>query len=90
MPDDQAISLSFRLTSAFLSRHGGYRKSLDLTPENFRFDPVLWHSSVAMLRGMLYTVAEEEGLRITEADVGVAVRNLVEGIVAGSREWESE
>ena len=88
--EDLALSSSFRLTAAFLRRYAGYRKTLVLTPENYRFDPVLWHSSLALLRGMLLAVADEEGLAVSETDVREAMRNLVEGIVLRSREWDPE
>lgn len=88
--EDLALSSSFRLTAAFLRRYAGYRKTLALTPENYRFDPVLWHSSLAVLRVMLMAVAEEEGLAVSEADVREAMRNLVEGIARRSREWDPE
>lgn len=83
-----ALSPSFRLTMAFLRQHPRYRQTLSLTPEHFRFDPVLWHSSIAALRGMLVSIAEGEGLELGDADVEEAVRNLVEGIVLRSREWD--
>ncbi len=83
-----ALSPSFRLTMAFLRQHPRYRQTLSLTPEHFRFDPVLWHSSIAALRGMLASIAEGEGLELGDADVEEAVRNLVEGIVLRSREWD--
>ena len=79
---------SFELTAAFLRRHPRYVRTLSLTPEHFRFDPVLWHSSVSALREMLRAVAEQEGLAVTEADIETAVRNLVEGVVLRSREWD--
>lgn len=89
-PEDfaDALSPSFRLTMAFLQRHPRYRQTLALTPEHFRFDPVLWHSSIAALRGMLISIAEGEGLEVGDTDVEEAVRNLVEGIVLRSREWD--
>ncbi len=83
-----ALTLSFKLTTAFLRRHPRYVRTLSLTPEHFRFDPVLWHSSVSALREMLRGVAEQEGLAVAEADVEEAVRNLVEGVVLRSREWD--
>ncbi|MHB9149633.1 MAG: hypothetical protein ACYC33_06050 [Thermoleophilia bacterium] len=90
-PEDLAegLSPSFRVTTAFLRRHPRYRHTLSLTPEHFRFDPVLWHSSIAALRGMLFSVAEGEGLEVGEDDVQEAVRNLVEGIILRSRSWDS-
>jgi len=89
-PEDLAegLSPSFRLTMAFLQRHPRYRYTLSLTPEHFRFDPVLWHSSIAALRGMLSSMAETESLEVGEDDVEEAVRNLVEGIVLRSRSWD--
>ena len=88
-PEDmgEALSPSFRLTLAFLRRHPRYRQTLALTPEHFRFDPVLWHSSIAVLRGMLGAVAETEGLDVDDDDIEVAVRNLIEGVVRDSRAW---
>lgn len=83
-----AFTPSFRLTTAFLRRHPRYVRTLSLTPEHFRFDPVLWHSSVSALREMLRGVAEQEGLAVAEADIEEAVRNLVEGVVLRSREWD--
>jgi len=89
-PEDiaEGLSPSFRLTMAFLQRHPRYRHTLSLTPEHFRFDPVLWHSSIAALRGMLSSMAETESLEVGEDDVEEAVRNLVEGIVLRSRSWD--
>lgn len=84
----ESISPSFRLTSAFLDRHPRYRHTLSLTPEHFRFDPVLWNSSLAVLRGLLRSAAEEAGLVVTEEDVEAALRNLIEGIVRRSADWE--
>jgi hypothetical protein len=84
----EALSPSFRLTTAFLERHPRYRNTLALTPEHFRFDPVLWHSSIATLRAMLRAVAGDVGLAVEEDDLDVAVRNLVEGIVLRSRAWD--
>lgn len=84
----EALSPSFRLTTAFLRRHPRYRHTLSLTPEHFRFDPVLWHSSIATLRAMLRSVAGEEGLGVEDDDLDVAVRNLVEGIVLRSGAWD--
>ncbi|MBU2603899.1 MAG: hypothetical protein KKA32_17345 [Actinobacteria bacterium] len=83
-----ALSVSFRLTEQFLRRHRRYRELLSLTPENFRFDNVLWHSSIAALRGMLQAVAEQEQLELGDGDLDEAVRNLVEGIVLRSRAWD--
>ncbi len=83
-----ALTPSFRLTEAFLRRHPRYLKTLSLTPEHFRFDPVLWHSSVATLKGMLTDLAEREGIAPTDETIGEAVRNLVEGVVLRSREWD--
>ncbi|MHB8870566.1 MAG: hypothetical protein ACYC6T_06070 [Thermoleophilia bacterium] len=83
-----ALSPSFRLTTAFLGAHPRYRHTLSLTPEHFRFDPVLWHSSTATLRAMLRAVADEQGLEVGDDDLDVAVRNLVEGIVLRSRAWD--
>lgn len=83
-----ALTPSFKLTSAFVRRHPRYVRTLSLTPEHFRFDPVLWHSSVSALREMLRGVAEQEGLAVAEADIEEAVRNLVEGVVMRSREWD--
>jgi hypothetical protein len=82
-----ALSPSFRLTLAFLRRHPRYRQTLALTPEHFRFDPVLWHSSIAAMRGMLAAVAEAEELEIEDEDIERAVRNLIEGVVRDSRGW---
>lgn len=90
-PDEDVaagLSPSFRLTTAFLHHHPRYRQTLSLTPEHFRFDPVLWHSSIATLRAMLRSVADEGGLEIGDDDLDVAVRNLVEGIVLRSRAWD--
>jgi len=83
-----ALTLSFKLTTAFLRRHPRYVRTLSLTPEHFRFDPVLWHSSMSALREMLRGVAEQEGLAAAEPDIEEAVRNLVEGVVLRSREWD--
>jgi hypothetical protein len=83
-----ALTPSFKLTTAFLRRHPRYLRTLSLTPEHFRFDPVLWHSSVSALREMLRTVAEQEGLTVADEDIQEAVRNLVEGVVLRSREWD--
>lgn len=83
-----ALTPSFKLTTAFLCRHPRYVHTLSLTPEHFRFDPVLWHSSVSVLREMLRAVAEQEGLAVSESDIEEAVRNLVEGVVLRSREWD--
>ena len=89
-PEDLAagLSVSFRLTMAFLRRHPRYRQTLALTPEHFRFDPVLWHSSIAALRGMLKAVADQEGLEPDHEDIESAVRNLIEGVVLRSRAWD--
>ena len=83
-----AFTPSFRLTTAFLRRHPRYVRTLSLTPEHFRFDPVLWHSSVSALREMLRSVGEQEALEFGEPDLDEAVRNLVEGVVIRSREWD--
>jgi hypothetical protein len=83
-----ALTPSFKLTTAFLRGHPRYLRTLSLTPEHFRFDPVLWHSSVSALREMLRGLAEQEGLAIAEADIDEAVRNLVEGVMLRSREWD--
>ncbi len=83
-----ALTPSFKLTTAFLRRHPRYLRTLSLTPEHFRFDPVLWHSSVSALREMLRGVAEQEGFAVAEADIDEAVRNLAEGVVLRSREWD--
>ena len=88
-PDiSDAETPSFKLTTAFLRRHPRYVRTLSLTPEHFRFDPVLWHSSMSALREMLRGVAEGEGLMVDEVDIEEAVRNLVEGVVLRSREWD--
>jgi hypothetical protein len=89
-PEDigDALSPSFRLTLIFLRRHPRYRHTLALTPEHFRFDPVLWHSSIAALRGMLRAVAEDEGYEVEDEDIEGAVRNLIEGVVRSSRAWD--
>jgi len=83
-----AFTPSFKLTTAFLRGHPRYLRTLSLTPEHFRFDPVLWHSSVSTLREMLRGVAEHEGISVTEADIDEAVRNLVEGVMLRSQEWD--
>ncbi len=85
---EDALSPSFRLTTAFLRHHPRYRDTLSLTPEHFRFDPVLWHSSIATLRALLRSVADERGLEVGDDDLDVAVRNLVEGIVLRSGAWD--
>lgn len=85
---EDALSPSFRLTTAFLRHHPRYRHTLSLTPEHFRFDPVLWHSSIAALRALLRSVADERGLEVGDDDLDVAVRNLVEGIVLRSGAWD--
>jgi len=87
---DEDLSPSFRLTVAFLDRHPRYRERLSLTPENARFDPVLWNSSIAALSGLLRAVGEQEGLEVTDEDVREAVRNLVEGVVLRARRWDGE
>jgi hypothetical protein len=87
LPDEEALSPSFRLTVAFLERYPGYRRRLSLTPENARFDPVLWNSGLATLRALLVDVAERGHLAVSEADIDEAVRNLVEGVVLRSRGW---
>jgi hypothetical protein len=84
-PDEEALSPTFRLTVAFLERYPQYRQRLSLTPENARFDPVLWNSGLATLRALLVEVAEGRRLAVTEADMDEAVRNLVEGVVLRSR-----
>lgn len=84
---DRALSVSFRLTAAFLRRHPHYRQRLSLTPEHARFDPVLWRSSVATMRGLLRAVAEQEELAVGEEDLETAVQNLVEGVVLRARDW---
>jgi hypothetical protein len=61
-----------------------------LTPEHFRFDPVLWNSSLATLRALLRATADEEGLPVDDAQVEEALHNLVEGIVAASAAWEPQ
>ncbi len=86
--DEDALSPSFRLTVAFLDRYPRYRDRLSLTPDNARFDPVLWNSSLAALRGLLRNVAEREGLAASDDDIREAVRNLVEGVVLRSRRWD--
>ena len=65
-PDDRsdALTPSYKLTTAFLRRHPRYLHTLSLTPEHFRFDRVLWHSSVSALREMLRGVAEQEELEL--------------------------
>jgi hypothetical protein len=93
-PDDRGgqeypLSDSFRLTEAFLRRYPRYRQTLSLTPEHFRFDPVLWNSGVAALRGLLRSVSDEEALQADEAAIEGAVHNLIEGIVARSAAWET-
>ena len=89
-PDEEALSPSFRLTVAFLERYPGYRRRLSLTPENARFDPVLWNSGLATLRALLIEVAEGRRLAVSQADMDEAVRNLVEGVVLRSRSWPEE
>ena len=84
---DDALSVSFRLTAAFLARHPRYREKLTLTPENARFDRVLWNSSLAVLRGMLHATAEDEGLDAADEDVEMAVGNLVEGVLRRADGW---
>lgn len=84
---DEALSVSFRLTAAFLAAHPRYRETLSLTPENARFDRVLWNSSLAVLRGMLRAVAETDALEATDEDVEMAVGNLVEGVLRRADEW---
>jgi hypothetical protein len=84
---DDALSPSFRLTAAFLARNPRYRDSLSLTPENARFDRVLWNSSLAVLRGMLRATAEADALDVTDEDIEMAVGNLVEGVLRRSAEW---
>lgn len=84
---EDAFSASFRLTVAFLRRYPRYRETLALTPEHYRFDRVLWNSSLAALRQLLASVAESRGLEATPADIDEAVRNLVEGIVLRGRAW---
>ena len=84
---DDALSVSFRLTAAFLAGHPRYREKLSLTPENARFDRVLWNSSLAVLRGMLRATAEEEALPATDEDVETAVGNLVEGVLRLAQGW---
>lgn len=86
--DGDALSPSLRLTVAFLDRYPRYRERLSLTPDNARFDPVLWNSSLAALRGLLRNVAEREGLGVDDNDIREAVRNLVEGVVLRSRRWD--
>jgi hypothetical protein len=85
--EEDARTASHQLTEAFLSRHPRYRETLSLTPEHFRFDPVLWNSGVAALKELLRATAEEEGLSVDDNEVGEAVRNLVEGIMQRSTRW---
>jgi hypothetical protein len=83
----EALSPSFGLTAAFLTRHPRYRDTLSLTPENARFDRVLWNSSLAALRGMLRATAEADALEATDEDIEMAVGNLVEGVLRQAAEW---
>jgi hypothetical protein len=85
--EEEAFSPSFRLTVSFLRRYPRYRRTLALTPEHYRFDRVLWNSSVATLRQLLHSVAESEDLAVQPEDVDEAVRNLVEGVVLRGMRW---
>jgi hypothetical protein len=86
-PTQEIRTTSFRLTEAFLRRHPRYRETLSLTPEHFRFDPVLWNSGLAALRELLRVTAEETELAPDEAELEEAVRNLVEGVMHRSAQW---